>query len=238
MTSSAHHSITETEPVRSSLPRVVFASLVGTTIEWYDFFLYGAAAALVFNTIFFPNSDPLVGTLLAFGTYALGFAARPIGGVVFGHFGDRIGRKKLLMLSLIMMGVATFCIGLLPTYGQVGVAGADPAGAAAPDPGLRGRRRVGRRRAAGGRVRHPGEARFLGELAPGRGPGRQPAGRGGAGGADRGAERGRLPGVGLAHPVPALRGAGRHRVLDPPGGGRDPGFPGGAAAGGGKAGAA
>ena len=121
MSSSDHHSITETDPVRSSLPRVVFASLVGTTIEWYDFFLYGAAAALVFNTIFFPNSDPLVGTLLAFGTYALGFAARPIGGVVFGHFGDRIGRKKLLMLSLIMMGVATFCIGLLPTYGQVGV---------------------------------------------------------------------------------------------------------------------
>ena len=117
MASSDHHSITETDPVRSSLPRVVFASLVGTTIEWYDFFLYGAAAALVFNTIFFPNSDPLVGTLLAFGTYALGFAARPIGGVVFGHFGDRIGRKKLLMLSLIMMGVATFCIGLLPTYG-------------------------------------------------------------------------------------------------------------------------
>ncbi len=121
MSSSAHHSITETTAVRSSLPRVVFASLVGTTIEWYDFFLYGAAAALVFNTIFFPNSDPLVGTLLAFGTYALGFAARPIGGVVFGHFGDRIGRKKLLMLSLIMMGLATFFIGLLPTYGQVGV---------------------------------------------------------------------------------------------------------------------
>jgi metabolite-proton symporter len=121
MSSSTPHSITETAAVRSSLPRVVFASLVGTTIEWYDFFLYGAAAALVFNTVFFPNSDPLVGTLLAFGTYALGFAARPIGGVVVGHFGDRIGRKKLLMLSLIMMGLATFCIGLLPTYGQVGV---------------------------------------------------------------------------------------------------------------------
>ncbi len=107
--------------VRSSLSRVVLASLVGTTIEWYDFFLYGAAAALVFNKVFFPESDPLVGTLLAFGTYALGFAARPVGGVIFGHFGDRIGRKKLLMISLIMMGVATFAIGLLPGYATIGV---------------------------------------------------------------------------------------------------------------------
>jgi metabolite-proton symporter len=106
---------------RTPLRRVVMASLVGTTIEWYDFFLYGTTAALVFNAVFFPESDPLVGTLLAFGTYALGFIARPIGGLVFGHFGDRVGRKRLLMVSLIMMGAATFCIGLLPTYGQVGV---------------------------------------------------------------------------------------------------------------------
>jgi metabolite-proton symporter len=114
-------SVTETAEVRQSLPRVVLASLVGATIEWYDFFLYGAAAALVFNTVFFPDSDPLVGTMLAFGTYALGFAARPIGGIVFGHFGDRIGRKKLLMVSLVMMGLATVGIGLLPTYAQVGI---------------------------------------------------------------------------------------------------------------------
>lgn len=107
----------ETTPLR----RVVMASLIGTTIEWYDFFLYGSAAALVFNKLFFPEFDPLTGTLLAFATYALGFVARPIGGIVFGHFGDRIGRKRLLMLSLVLMGVATILIGLLPTYAQIGV---------------------------------------------------------------------------------------------------------------------
>src|SRR5688500_9581306 len=97
------------------------ASLVGTTIEWYDFFLYGSAAAIVFNRLFFPSFDPLTGTLLAFATYALGFFARPVGGIVFGHYGDRIGRKRLLMLSLILMGVATTLIGLLPTYDSIGV---------------------------------------------------------------------------------------------------------------------
>src|SRR5688572_1135641 len=106
---------------RTPLTKVVAASLVGTAIEWYDFFLYGTAAALVFNRLFFPAADPLVGTMLAFGTYALGFIARPIGGVVFGHFGDRVGRKRLLMLSLVLMGAATFAIGLLPTYAQIGV---------------------------------------------------------------------------------------------------------------------
>jgi metabolite-proton symporter len=109
-------------PASSSLKRVVAASLVGTTIEWYDFFLYGSAAALVFNKLFFPDSDPLVGTLLAFLTYSVGFAARPIGALVFGHFGDKIGRKKLLVLSLLMMGGATFAIGLLPTHAAVGSA--------------------------------------------------------------------------------------------------------------------
>ncbi|MFF4580519.1 MFS transporter [Streptomyces sp. NPDC001389] len=104
----------------SGIRRIVAASLIGTTIEWYDFFLYGSAAALVFNTLFFPASDPLVGTLLAFLTYAVGFAARPLGGVVFGHFGDRIGRKRLLVVSLLMMGGATFAIGLLPTHASVG----------------------------------------------------------------------------------------------------------------------
>lgn len=105
----------------ATLRRVVGASIIGTTIEWYDFFLYGTAAALVFNKLFFPAEDPLVGTMLAFATYALGFVARPLGGVVFGHFGDRIGRKRLLMLSLVMMGAATVLIGCLPTYGQVGL---------------------------------------------------------------------------------------------------------------------
>jgi metabolite-proton symporter len=106
---------------KTPIIRVVMASLVGTTIEWYDFFLYGSAAALVFNKLFFPDYDPLTGTLLAFATYALGFVARPVGGIVFGHYGDRVGRKRLLMISLILMGVATTLIGLLPTYAQIGV---------------------------------------------------------------------------------------------------------------------
>jgi metabolite-proton symporter len=106
---------------RSSLLRVILSSLIGTTIEWYDFFLYGSAAALVFNKLFFPRFDPLVGTLLAFATYAVGFVARPLGGIVFGHFGDRIGRKRLLMWSLVTMGLATVLIGLLPGYASVGV---------------------------------------------------------------------------------------------------------------------
>ncbi|MDQ3405156.1 MAG: MHS family MFS transporter [Actinomycetota bacterium] len=105
-----------------SFIRIVGASLIGTTIEWYDFFLYTSAAALVFNKLFFPNADPLTGTLLAFLTYAIGFLARPIGGLVFGHFGDKIGRKKLLVLSLLLMGGATFAMGLLPTYAAIGVA--------------------------------------------------------------------------------------------------------------------
>ena len=109
----------ELQPGR--LRRVVAASMIGTTIEWYDFFLYGSAAALIFNKLFFPSYDPFIGTLLAFATYAVGFVARPLGGLVFGHFGDRIGRKRLLMLSLILMGVATVLIGLLPTYAQIGV---------------------------------------------------------------------------------------------------------------------
>ncbi|MEV0317148.1 MFS transporter [Streptomyces sp. NPDC050658] len=106
---------------KTGIARIISASLIGTTIEWYDFFLYGSAAALVFNTLFFPDSDPLVGTLLSFLTYAVGFAARPLGGVVFGHFGDKIGRKKLLVLSLLMMGGATFAMGLLPTHATLGV---------------------------------------------------------------------------------------------------------------------
>ncbi|MDR3034694.1 MAG: MFS transporter, partial [Kitasatospora sp.] len=110
------------DPRPASLPRVVAASLIGTTIEWYDYFLDGSAAALVFGHVFFPKADPLTGTLLSFLTYAIGFAARPLGALVFGHFGDRIGRKKLLVLSLLLMGGATTLIGCLPTYDQVGVA--------------------------------------------------------------------------------------------------------------------
>src|SRR5512140_441560 len=100
--------------------KAALASLIGTTIEWYDFFLYNTAAALVFNKLFFPTFDPFVGTLLAFSTYAVGFAARPIGGVVVGHYGDKVGRKSMLVFTLVIMGLATSLIGLLPTYATVG----------------------------------------------------------------------------------------------------------------------
>ena len=103
------------------IAKVAVACLIGTTIEWYDFFLYGTAAALVFNQIFFPTFDPLSGTLAAFATHAVGFAARPIGGAIFGHYGDRLGRKTMLSLSLLIMGLASFAIGLLPTYQAIGV---------------------------------------------------------------------------------------------------------------------
>ena len=96
------------------------SSMVGTTIEWYDFFIYGAAAALIFNKLFFPNLDPLTGVLAAFATYAVGFIGRPLGGIVFGHFGDKIGRKAMLLTTLIMMGIPTVLIGLLPTYESIG----------------------------------------------------------------------------------------------------------------------
>jgi MFS transporter, MHS family, shikimate and dehydroshikimate transport protein len=105
----------------SSVRQVALASFIGTAIEWYDFFLYGTAAALVFGSLFFPEATPLGGTLLAFATYGVGFFARPVGGIIFGHYGDRIGRKTMLVLSLLIMGVATFLIGLLPTFEQVGV---------------------------------------------------------------------------------------------------------------------
>jgi metabolite-proton symporter len=103
-----------------SIKLVALASLVGTTIEWYDFFLYGTAAALVLNKLFFPTFDPLMGTLASLATYSVGFVARPIGGIVIGHFGDKIGRKSMLVLTLMIMGVATFLIGCLPTYAQIG----------------------------------------------------------------------------------------------------------------------
>jgi metabolite-proton symporter len=108
------------DPIRTR--RVALATLIGTSIEWYDFFVYGAAAALVFGKLFFPTANPLTGTLLALSTFGVGFIARPIGGVVFAHFGDRIGRKSMLVLSVLLMGGGTFAVGLLPTAETIGVA--------------------------------------------------------------------------------------------------------------------
>src|SRR6185437_1585978 len=96
-------------------------SSIGTIIEWYDFLVYATAAALVFNKAFFPTFDPLAGTLAALGSYAVGFLARPLGAALFGHFGDRVGRKSMLVMTLFIMGLSTFCIGLLPTYTSIGV---------------------------------------------------------------------------------------------------------------------
>jgi MHS family shikimate/dehydroshikimate transporter-like MFS transporter len=106
---------------RTKINAIVFASCLGTIIEWYDFLIYATAAALVFNKAFFPTFDPLAGTLAALGSYAVGFLARPLGGALFGHFGDRLGRKSMLVLTLFIMGLSTFCIGLLPTYASIGV---------------------------------------------------------------------------------------------------------------------
>ncbi len=110
------------QPPAPSVTRVVVASFIGTTIEWYDFFLYGTAAALLFDKLFFPEFDPLTGRMAAFATFSVGFFARPVGGIVFGHFGDRLGRKSMLVTTLMLMGIATFLIGLLPTYDHIGVA--------------------------------------------------------------------------------------------------------------------
>jgi metabolite-proton symporter len=113
--------VTDKRP-SSNIIKVVAASMAGTTVEWYDFFLYGVAAALVFNEVFFPALGPAAGTVAAFATFAIGFVARPLGGLVFGHYGDKLGRKTLLVISLLMMGIATFLIGLLPGAATIGVA--------------------------------------------------------------------------------------------------------------------
>ena len=106
---------------QTAIRRVVASALVGATIEWYDFFLYGVVAGIVFNKLYFPAGDPVISTLLAYTTFAVGFVTRPLGGVIFGHFGDKLGRKSMLILTLMIMGVATFLIGLVPTYEQIGI---------------------------------------------------------------------------------------------------------------------
>jgi metabolite-proton symporter len=124
MSSSAHISGLSVSEHRRMLTRAAFAATIGTTIEWYDFFLYGTATGLVFGSLYFPNQDPLVATLEAFGVYAVGFVARPVGAAIFGHFGDRIGRKSTLIATLMLMGVATVLVGLVPTYATIGIWGA------------------------------------------------------------------------------------------------------------------
>lgn len=120
---------TKTSPTaagHTSPMKVAMASFIGTSVEYYDFFIYGTAAALIFPKLFFPEVSPLMGTLLSFATFGVGFLARPLGGIVFGHFGDRVGRKKMLIISLVGMGAATFLMGLLPGYAQIGIAAPIP----------------------------------------------------------------------------------------------------------------
>src|SRR5713101_10145954 len=108
---------------RAQLRRAVIASTIGTTIEWYDFLLYGQVTGLVFAKLYFPASDPLTGVLQAFAVYAVGFFARPIGAAIFGHYGDRIGRKAALIATLLLTGLSTFLVGCVPTYEQIGIWG-------------------------------------------------------------------------------------------------------------------
>lgn len=123
MSETPHNPSAGERPARppSSIRKVIVASLIGTSLEWYDFFIYGIAAALVFNKVFFPDFDPLVGTLLSFATFAVGFVARPLGGVVFGHYGDKIGRKNVLVATLLLMGLSTMLVGVLPTHASIGI---------------------------------------------------------------------------------------------------------------------
>jgi MFS family permease len=110
------------QPTKQEIRKVVIASLLGSTIEWYDFFLYGVVAGIVFNKLFFPTADPFMGTILAYSTFAIGYLARPFGGFIFGHFGDKLGRKSMLIMTMLIMGIATMGIGLVPTYASIGIA--------------------------------------------------------------------------------------------------------------------
>jgi len=123
MTTATYGTLSASEH-SAQLRKAVIAATIGTTIEWYDFFLYGTAAGLIFGKLYFPNSDPLTATLAAFGTYFIGFVGRPIGAAIFGHYGDRIGRKATLIATLLCMGIATFLIAFVPTYESIGIWGA------------------------------------------------------------------------------------------------------------------
>src|SRR5213080_196203 len=123
MSMAVTHATLSASEHSANLRKAVIASTIGTTIEWYDFFIYGTAAGLIFGKLYFPNEDPLTATLAAFGTYFIGFVGRPIGAAIFGHYGDRIGRKATLIATLLCMGIATFLIAFVPTYASIGIWG-------------------------------------------------------------------------------------------------------------------
>ena len=158
----------------AELRKAVIAATVGTTIEWYDFFIYGTAAGLIFPKLFFPNEDPLTGTLAAFGTYFIGFVGRPIGAAIFGHYGDRIGRKATLIATLMLMGIATFLVAFVPPLRLDRHLGRDHPDRAAHAAGHRRRRRMGRLRAdldgMGARPRQPRAGRLVAAVRRALGP--------------------------------------------------------------------
>jgi MFS family permease len=124
MVQPAAAALISSDDYKHQLRRAVIAATIGTAIEWYDFFLYSTVTGLVFARLFFPQSNPYVGTLEAFGVYAVGFLARPVGAAIFGHYGDRLGRKAALVATLLLMGIATFLVALVPTYERIGIWGA------------------------------------------------------------------------------------------------------------------
>ena len=209
----------------AQLRKAVIASTIGTTIEWYDFFLYGTAAGLVFGKLYFPNQNPLSATLLAFGTYFIGFIARPVGAAIFGHYGDRIGRKATLIATLLCMGIATFLVAFVPTYDSIGIWGAVILTV------LRALQGIGVGGEWGGSVllamewsRTHGQRGLVASWPQFGVSGRTVPGESG------GAWLQRLVGrpvrrVGLAHSVRALDHPGRHRPVDPARHSRDAGVP-------------
>ena len=209
----------------AQLRKAVIASTIGTTIEWYDFFLYGTAAGLVFGKLYFPNQEPLAATLAAFGTYFVGFAARPIGAAIFGHYGDRIGRKATLIATLLCMGLATFLDRVRADLCVDRHLGRGDPDRAARGAGHRRRRRMGRLGAAGdGMVAHPRPARPGRLMAAIRRAGRIVPGEPRGAGLQRLVRRS-VRDLGLAHSVRAFDRPGRHRPVDPARHPRDAGVP-------------
>ena len=209
---------------RRQLRRAVIASTIGTTIEWYDFFIYGTVTGLVFAKLYFPGSDPLVGTLQAFAIYAVGFVARPVGAAIFGHYGDRIGRKAALIATLLLMGIATFLVAFVPGYAQDRHLGCGDPDGPAHRAGDRRRRRMGRLGAdVDGMGADQRPSRLYRLVAAIRRAVRAVSGEPGGAGVQRDL-RPAVHHLGLAHPVHPQHRPGRDRPLYPARHPRDPGL--------------